>query len=143
MPARKAPTLPGPFRKARPLALARPQPPLVFVPALAEIAMHELKDAEARMGVGVIGSQRDGATQRGDRLLELAGMMQRRAEIGPGVGELWLQLDRAAMRYTRLVETPERVQRVAEIAVRQREIRCSRDRVAMRGGSAFVVLELV
>ena len=45
--------LPGLFRKARALAFGRAQPPLIFFPALGEIAAHEQKNAEPGMGVGV------------------------------------------------------------------------------------------
>ena len=62
--AGEALALPGPLRKARALALARAQPPFVFVPALAEIAAHQQQDAESGMRIGVLRRERDGAAQR-------------------------------------------------------------------------------
>ena len=53
--------LPGIFRKSRALALGRTQPPLIFFPALGEIATHKQKDAKPGMSVGVAGRERNGA----------------------------------------------------------------------------------
>ncbi len=52
--------LPGIFRKSRALAFGRAQPPLIFLPALGEIAAHQQKNAETGMSVGVAGRERDG-----------------------------------------------------------------------------------
>ncbi|HEY1540906.1 MAG TPA: hypothetical protein VGG01_00725 [Xanthobacteraceae bacterium] len=143
VPPREAFAFPRPFGKARALALGRTQPPLVRVPALAEIAAHEQQDAEARTRVGVAGRERDGAAQSGGALRELAGMMQRGAEIGPGVGVIGIELDGATIGGDRLVKALQRMERVAEIAVRLAEIGLGGDRAPLRARRLLVILELV
>ena len=89
------------------------------------------------------GVERDGASQRGDRFVVAARMMQRGAEIAPAVGEIRRELDGAAIASTASSKRLKRVQRIAEIAVRLREVRLGRDRLAMRLRRAFVILQLV
>ena len=134
---------PRPFREAGALALGRAQPPLVFVPAFAEIAAHEQENAEPGMGVGVVRRKRQRVAQRGDALLVGSVVVQRGAEIGPGLGIVGLDRDGAAIADGRLVELPQRMQGVAEIAVRLGEFRVGGDRLAVDARGLLVVLELV
>ena len=135
--------LPRLFGKSRAVALARAQPPFVFVPAFGEIAAHQQQNAEARMGIGVMRRERDGAAQRRDAFLEVAVMMQRGAEIGPAVGIVGLELDGAAIRADGFVELPQRLQRIAEIAMRFGEIRIGRDGLALGARGLLVILQFV
>jgi hypothetical protein len=135
--------LQGPLWKTRALALARAQPPLIFLPALGQIATHEQEDAEPGVGVGVMRQERDRAAQCHASLIETAGVVQRGAEVGPGVGVVGLQFDGAGVGSDRAVELAQSMQRVAEIAVRLGEGRIGGDCLALRPRRFLVVLQLI
>ena len=135
--------LPWFFRKSRPLAFSRAQPPLVFVPAFGEVAAHQQQNAQAGMGIGVVRRQRDSAAQHRDAFLEIAVVVQSGSEIGPAVGEIGVDRNGAAIGDDGFVEPPQRMQCIAEIAMRLGKIGIGGDRLALRRGGFLVFFELV
>ncbi len=143
VPAREAFSVPGRLRKSRPLHLAREQAPFVFFQALAEFATRQQQDAEAGMGIGVMGRERERPPQRHQCLVEGAGMMQGRSKIGPGVGEIRHQGNGPAIGGSGLIELLQRVQGVAEAAMRLGEAGVGLDGAALTSGGFGKILAVI